>query len=426
MVMAALASACLMTPAAALAQDDDYLEHRLKPGESPYTLARDYLSSPQAYAQLVRVNRIANARRLPVGTIIRLPRNLLAYRAEDLRIEAFSGQVTINGQPAARGMAVPEGATIRTGGNGFVSLRGSAGSVLTMPTNTQAQLVRARVYRLDDLKDIEFKVLGGRGEAQVPGLRLRERFNLGTPKTVSAVRGTVFRVGFDDAGDRSVVEVVEGAVATAVGAQQALTSAGFGIAATPAGLSPQERLLPPPQITEPGAIQTQPTVSFAIALPDLAVGIRTQIARDAGFSDIIGEQISTGKQPATFADIEDGRYFVRARAISASGIEGNSEVYSFRRKRLGASASAQPSALDDGYRFVWLSDGVGETTFAFQLWNTARPADLIVDEIAMDRQGILVSDLAPGTYEWRVAAMQIDDEGLLQVWGPTQRLNVTE
>lgn len=420
----AVTMACLLLSAAALAQDQDYIEHRLESGESPFSLARDYMTSPDSYRALMQVNGIANARRIPSGTIIRLPRHLLAYRPAGLQVEAFSGEVTIDGRPATRGMAVPEGAKIRTGGMGFVSLRGSDGSVVTMPTNTQVQLVRARIYRLDDLKDIEFRVLEGRGEALVPGLRPRERYRIGTPNAVTAVRGTVFRVGYDDKGGRSVVEVVEGAVSTAAGAQEALTAAGFGIAATPTGLSAQERLLSPPEIVQPGAIQTQPILSFAIALPPSAVGIRTQIARDAGFTDIIGEQVSDGA--ATFSDVDDGRYFVRARAISASGIEGQSEVYSFRRKRLGASASAQPSPLEDGYRFVWLPDGEGDTTYGFQLWNTASPGVLIADEVALTQQEIVVTNLATGTYEWRVAAIQIDEEGLLQIWGPTQRLNVTE
>lgn len=423
---AAIAAACLFGSVPAGAQEPDYIEHRIKRGETLYSLARDFLASPRQIAAVMRYNRIGNARRIPVGTLIRLPRDLLAYRPADLRVEAFSGQVTINGQAAARGMAVPEGAAIRTGSNGFVSLRGNAGALLTMPTNTQAQLVRSRIYRLDDLKDIEFKVLTGRGEAQVPGLRPRERYRIGTPTTVSAVRGTIFRVGYAAKGETSVVEVVEGAVATAAGGQEALTGAGFGLAAGAAGIGPEERLQPPPPIDTPGAVQTQPAVAFAIALPKAAVGIRTQIARDAGFTDIIGELISSGGAPATFEGIEDGRYFVRARAISASGIEGNAEVYSFRRKRLGASASAQPSGLADGYRFVWLPEGQGATTYAFQLWDISRPGQLIVDETAMDRQGIVVTDLGPGIYEWRVAAMQIDEDGLLQVWGPVQRLTVTE
>ena len=427
-VRRAIAATGLLASAAALAQgaDQDHLEHRLVAGESPYTLARDYLTSPNDYRAILTVNRLPDARRIPVGTVIRLPRRLLAWRAADLRIEAFSGQVTINGQPAQRGMAVPEGARIVTGSNGFVSLRGNTGAVVTMPTNTQARLVRARIYRLDDLQDIELQVLGGRGEAQVPTLRPRERYRIGTPTTVSAVRGTVFRVGHDDSGERTVVEVVEGAVGTAASGAEAGTGAGFGIAASPAGLLPQERLQPAPAITAPGAVQTGPEVAFAIALPGEATGIRAQIARDAGFTDIIGETIATGGAPAGFGNLADGRYFVRARAISLSGIEGNSEIYSFRRKRLGASAGAQPSPLEDGYRFAWLPEGAGETTYAFQLWNTVRPAALIVDETAMAAEGIVIAGLEPGTYEWRVAAMQIDEDGLLQAWGPTQRLTVSE
>ncbi len=428
-LVAAMAAAMLLAPVAGRAQgaDPDVLEHRIAAGETAYSLARDYFIAPADYRAILTLNRIRDAHRIPVGTVIRLPRRLLAWRPAELRVEAFSGQVTINGQPAQRGMAVPEGARIATGRNGFVSLRGTTGAVVTMPTNTQAQVVSARIYRLDDLQDIELRVLGGRGEAQVPTLRPRERYRIGTPTTVSAVRGTVFRVGHDDSGGRTVVEVVEGAVGTAAGGQQeAVTGAGFGLAATSAGLLAQERLQPPPAITTPGAIQFGPEVAFAIPLPEGAVGIRSQIARDAGFTDIIGELITEGGAPAGFGNLADGRYFVRARAISASGIEGNSEIYAFRRKRLGATASVALSPQDDGYRFAWLPEGAGETTYGFQLWNTARPDVLIVDETGLAIQSMVIGGLAPGVYEWRVAAMQIDEDGLLQVWGPTQRLTVSE
>ncbi len=411
------------------AQPTAFIEHRLKPGESPHTLAREYMLSPRHRTAIIKLNRIADPRRIPANTIIRLPRDLMAYRPADLRIAAFSGEVTVNSAPAARGMAVPEGAVVRTGASGFASLRGSDGAAITLPTNTAAQLVRARIYRLDDLKDIEFRLIAGRGEAQVPTLRPREQYRIGTPRSVSAVRGTIFRVGYVEAGERAVVEVVEGAVATAAGGRETLTGAGFGLAAGVAGLGEAERLQAPPDITAPGAVQTQPSVTFALPVPTnrpATVGIRTQIARDAGFLDIIGETITAPGTVADFGNLADGRYFVRARAISASGIEGTSETFSFRRKRLGTSAAAQPAGVDDGYRFAWLPEGEGQTTYAFQLWNAARPGVLIIDEVAMARQGLIITDLAPGTYEWRVAAVQADDEGLLEVWGPIQRLNVTE
>lgn len=422
----ALGAAMVLLAAPVSAQESDLIEHRIRQGETPYSLAREYLASLDDHRAVIRINRIADAHQIPVGTVIRLPRNRLSYRPADLRIEAFSGQVTIAGEPAARGMAVPEGAVIRTGGNGFLSLRGSGGTVLTLPTNTHAQLVRARIYRLDDLKDIEFRILSGRGEAQVPGLRPRERYKISTPASVSAVRGTVFRVGYLEGEQRAVVEVVEGAVATAAGADEVVASTGFGIAASAAGLSPPEALQPPPAMIAPGAVQTQERVRFRFGDGETTGAIRTQIARDAGFVDVLAEQIAPREQGASFGDIADGRYFVRARAITPAGIEGTSEVYSFRRKRLGTSASAEPASLSNGFRFAWLPDGEGETTYAFQLWNAASPAQRIIDETAMRQQSIVVTDLAPGTYEWRVAAIQVDEEGLLQVWGPVQRLQVSE
>ena len=164
---AAMAAAVLLAPVAGRAQgadaEADVIEHRITAGETAYSLARDYLIAPADYRAILTLNRIRDAHRIPVGTVIRLPRRLLAWRPAELRVEAFSGQVTINGQSAQRGMAVPEGARIATGRNGFVALRGTTGAVVTMPTNTQAQIVSARIYRLDDLQDIDLRVLGGRG-----------------------------------------------------------------------------------------------------------------------------------------------------------------------------------------------------------------------------------------------------------------------
>lgn len=93
----AVTMACVPFTAPALAQDQDYIEHRLKAGESPFTLASDYLSSPNSYSAILQVNGVSNARKIPVGMIIRLPRHLLAYRSAGLRVEAFSGEVTIDG-----------------------------------------------------------------------------------------------------------------------------------------------------------------------------------------------------------------------------------------------------------------------------------------------------------------------------------------
>ena len=141
---------------------------------------------------------------------------------------------------------------------------------------------------------------------------------------------------------------------------------------------------------------------------------------------MIAEQIVT-EGPAVFENIDNGRYFVRARAIATSGLEGfASDAESFRRKRLDVAAAVEESPLADGFLFKWLPEGEGETVFAFQMWREGEAERLLVDEVGMREAGIILTDLENGSYVWRVAAMQALEEGMLKVWGPEQKLSVSE
>ena len=244
---------------------------------------------------------------------------------------------------------------------------------------------------------------------------------------MTAVRGTEYRVAYDEASELGLSEITEGTVSVEneTGAQTA--SEGFGVAVTTSGIGELEELLPAVEIDEPGAIQTGETVSFTLTPPDGATGTRTQIATDAGFLEMIAQDVSSDGV-ATFEGLEDGRYYVRSRPIAASGLEGlSAEVTpSFRRKRLGAEASVEASPIADGFRFAWLPQGEGITHFAFQLWAEGAGDTPLYDEIALPGSATVITGLEPGTYVWRVAAIQSDaEDGLLKVWGPEQRLLVS-
>ena len=73
-----------------------------------------------------------------------------------------------------------------------------------------------------------------------------------------------------------------------------------------------------------------------------------------------------------------------------------------------------------------LPEGEGSVLYAFQLWREGDQDRLLVDELAPAGGSLLLSGLEPGTYVWRVAAMQADEGDWLKVWGPEQRLNVSE
>ncbi|MGB3166577.1 MAG: FecR domain-containing protein [Alteraurantiacibacter sp.] len=418
-------SAVFANPHDAMAQADDaHLVYRMERGDTLTSVARRFLAAPNAIRAVARINRVRNDRRIPIGYALRLPRDLLAFRPADLRVRHFSGQVSVGGAAPQLGAIVTEGTEIRTGASGFLTLQDAGGATFALPSQSRARLEKARIYRLRDIRDVEFRILGGRGRVEVPPLREGERFRTSTPVAVTAVRGTIYRVAYDEPSGLGITEVVEGSVSVEQPNDTQLTEEGFGVVAAAQGVGEPEPMLPPVDIEDPGAIQTAETVAFFLNLPDSAVGARTQIATDAGFLEIVAEDIG-GDNLAEFTQMPDARYFVRARAISRTGIEGLSETFSFRRKRLGASASVEPSPLGDGYRFAWLPQGDGITHFAFQLWREGEVGQPLYDEIALPGTATVVSGLDVGTYVWRVAAIQADaEDGLLKVWGPEQTLTV--
>ncbi|BDI59889.1 peptidoglycan-binding protein LysM [Qipengyuania nanhaisediminis] len=407
-------------------------------GEVIYTVERDdtlygiadkYLVNDAAALELARHNRIRNPRRLPIARTLRIPNALLRFAEVELEVDSFSGPVTLDGAVPTVGTRLREGTLVRTGRNGFVTFgaRQRFGGRISLPSNTSARLLRARRYVLGNRLDVDFQVTRGRATATSPRLEGEDRLRMRTPLAVTAVRGTEFRIAYDpEAGDVSLTEVTEGNVAVAAGGEERAAPAGFGIASSAAGVSAPEALLPSPGFEDPGAIQTGEALEFTLEPVSGATGYRVQLARDASFLDVINEQL-TGDVTARFDGLDNGRYFVRARAISASGLEGLSDAYSFRRKRLGVAAEAGPAGDDDSYRFAWRGAGDGASSYAFQLWRDGEQAMMLVDEIGLSTTAIALSNLSAGRYKWRVAIAQGDEEeGLLKVWGPAQVLVVTE
>lgn len=424
---AGLVVSLALAPSQASASDDNPpLRYTVERGDTLHALARSYFRSPASIERVRRLNRIADPRRLPVGKSLEIPRDVLRYTKVDVSVVAFSGPVRIAGAPARIGQVLRERETIATGANGFVSFSSRFGGRVSIPSNSAARLVSARRYLLGETLDVDLAVEKGRSSISSPRLKGADRLRVRTPVAVTAVRGTEFRVAYDEGRGRNLTEVVEGSVAVATPAKEAMAQAGFGVASTGAEILAPERLLPPPRLSDAGRIQTAEILQFAIAPSDAEKGYRVQIARDAGFLDVVAEQV-TPQPLATFSELADGRYFVRARGISEGGLEGQSEAISFRRKRLGADASAVGADDTSGYLFQWLPEGEGKTFYAFQLWRADDPSILVVDETSLVTTGVELAGFEPGVYTWRVAALQTDAEvGLLKIWGPEQKLTISD
>ena len=211
--LALLAVAATSGPA--LAQPaDPAIAYVVKPGDNLFTLGQAYLLRPGDFRLVQKANHIADPHRLRVGSTVMFDASLLKSTPTDARISAVSGEVLINAggrtTRAVVGMAVSEGEVIVTGANAFVTFELADESRVTLPSVSTVRIVRLRAIALTDAVQRVFAIDDGRADitAAHDG-NTNARFEVRTPLSVSAVRGTEFRVSEDAAAHRAATEVVQ-------------------------------------------------------------------------------------------------------------------------------------------------------------------------------------------------------------------------
>lgn len=435
-----LAAAVLLSAAPAAAQSTatarptETLDYVVRPGDTLIDLATAYMNRPLDYRRVQRENRVVNPRRLSIGRTLALPVDLLRADPDEARIAGFRGAVTLHqgGVAAAptAGQIVRESAVLSTGANAFVRLALSDGSHVVVPSNSRVRVSRLRRYAINGAVNHALTVEAGRAESKVTPRTRPGGFAIRTPVSVSAVRGTDFRVSFDEASARSATEVLDGAVAVASGEDEALAAADQGVSAA-AGAVRLLPLLPAPALARPDAPQTQAQVVFEVQPLAGAERYRGRVAQDAGMIESFAETDSAPGGPLVFADMEEGAYFLRLTALSPEGLEGKATTYSFIRARNGVGGLA--SAMDQRdrrrfYRFRWEAEGVGEAAFRFQLWREAEDGGvdgpLLIDQPGLTDEAFTLSDLPPGVYSWRVQSARHRFGRLLEAWSEPQQLRI--
>ncbi len=406
-------------------------------GDTLIGLGRNYLRKPGDYRRVQTANQISRPTSMPVGKTLAIDPNLLKTTPIDARLSAFSGPVEIetNGRraPARAGMTIQEGQRIITGPGAFATFEMEDASRVTLPSNTAVRVERLRTVNLTNAPQRVFKLEEGRSTIQAtPNGNPNGRFEVRTPVSISAVRGTEFRVGASkgDGADKAQTEVIKGGVGVGLGEAPPAGEpipAGFGVTATPAGVSPPVALLPPPKLGDGGQNQGDKTVHFAIQPVTGAAAYRLQLSRDAGFVDLFAE----ATQPAPTVDfgaLDNGTYFIRLTALDAGGLEGLPADYSFDRDldvlEPGASPSPEQNGKHRNFLFRWSAAGDGVRTFRFQLFAGTEAANPVVDQPGLSEPQLTLTDLPPGAYGWRVIATRFKNGAVTEKIGPLQRLQI--
>jgi hypothetical protein len=414
-------------PSAAAGNDDAPVSYKVQRGDTLINLGDKYFANASAYRIVQRENGVRDPKILPVGKLLMIRRSLLKHAPANAKILSVRGNVTVTnaaetGQ-AKTGQIITEGSRIVTSASSFVTLVLSDGSRISLPSNSDVRIRLMRNYVLGGSLDYDFDVLKGGARSKVSPLKSTDdRYRVRTPKAVSAVRGTDFQSRYDADANRDFAEVVEGNLA--VGQGDALPSdlpAGQGLTVSSDGNVIRENLLPEPKLIEPGKIQANPELLFRVTPANGENGYRFLWAADAGFVDQIAD-VSVSGSEVKLPNVDNGNYFVRVRAISANGLQGNPATFAFKRRLNGVKASAGAGA--DGYSFKWLAEGEGKRSFHFQLF-LGQPTGLaMIDETALEKSEISISDLPPGEYFWRVGAVQYLDNEVTTNWTDFEKLSV--
>ena len=424
--MALLATSLQAKSVVKTAAETDTITYTMKRGDTLIGIADRHFTRPADYKQVQSLNAIRNPYAIATGKVIRIPRNLLKYRAIAITIASARGPVTMNTAPARSGLSVVEGATLRTGAQGFASLSFDNASRVSLPSNSTLIVRRARVYQIDNSRDVELELVSGGMRSKVsPFTAANDRDRVRTRHSVTAVRGTEFGTSLIDSkngSDAVISEVYEGSVALGPGDSVPLVTAGNGVKLAADGARIEAALLPAPDLANAGAVQSGEQLRFALSRDaDGATGYRFELASDATFIDQLSDDRSTQSSIALPA-LPDGRYYLRLSAIDTNGFVGKPVTYAFRRVRSGATASAAVDA--DGYLFKWQTIGARRPDVRFRLTREGDSVPLL-DEPDLKGSELRLSDLPPGRYVWQIGTLLVDEGDIIENWTAPETLIVS-
>ncbi|MBC9035193.1 FecR domain-containing protein [Sphingomonas sp. JC676] len=402
----------------------------IRRGDTLDRLSRSFLVPERRWRALLKLAATRDPRRLPIGRRILIPRSWLRFKVEPARLASYRGTISlsIGGRAISPspGASIGEGMELATAGNSFATLMLADRSQVVIPSQSRVRIRELHRILLTGAIDYRIDVEKGRLETKVTPLdQPSGRYRIHTPISMTAVRGTEFRVAFEETNRTAATEVLAGIVAFSAAELAASTELERGIGATldAAGEPRVEKLLGAPELDDPATLQTRDTVEFRARKLASAVRYRVVIASDAGFVDNIAEQFS---DDGAFAlnDIPNGNLFVRVSAIARSGLEGLAQSYSFTRRL--ASIHATVEAGEDGYRFRWSGAGSGVRRYRFQLMRKRPDGMPVVDEVALERDVLTLRQLPADVYYWRVGLVQVEDGEVTESWTDPEKLTITD
>ena len=431
-LLAAALTAALATSARA---DDPMVEFVVARADTLIGLSSSVLVSPTAWREVAKINKLRNPNRILPGQRLLIPTRLLRGDAVKATIVSATGDVRIGDAPVVPGATLGEGESVQTGPGSSAVIALADGSRVRMPPSSLAEVTASRSYggRLPTGQAVPsesgspsnapgqwfagtLRLLRGSVDVFATKVLRARPLEVVTPTAVVGVRGTQYRVGFDDAASALThAEVIEGQVRFGAekGSSGVNLPADFGAALVARATAPiVARLLAAPDLSAVPDRFERPVVRFSV--PGEATPLHVQIASDPAFDKVVGDRQFAAGAEVRIVGLDDAPWYLRARRIDPNGIEGLDAVHPFvlkarpeppayRTPRAGAKQAV------GGVDFAW-APNVDAPRVRLQV-----AEDLAFTRIVQERDNLASASLraalpTPGSYYWRLASVRPDGD----------------
>lgn len=415
--------ACLLG-ATATARAEDRWGYQVLPGDTLIGIARTLLKDPADWRALQRLNQVKRPRRMMPGTTLEIPLDWLRSQATVATVAAVVGPVNVEraAQPPA---TVEVGAVLRpldrlqTGPEATVTLELADGSKVRLAADSRLTLRELLILQGSGAAVSALDLHEGRAESQIRTLAPRPRFEIRTPVMNLGVRGTDFRGHADGARGQARAEVTAGHVVVAGGAGAAReVAAGFGVLGTAAGVQAPRPLPAAPDLARaPERVERLPLdLPWPGTAPAPAWRAQVLDAQGRVRLDRLVE-----RPRAQWADLPDGHYTLRVRALDGDGLEGLDSDKAFvlkaRPEPPFTLAPRTGERLHEPEVTLRWTASTAAAHYRLQVAATAGFEAVVIDREAIVEPTATVT-LAPGLWYWRLASVRADgDQG---PWGDAQ------
>ncbi|MBC8055632.1 MAG: FecR domain-containing protein [Rhizobiales bacterium] len=411
-------------------------------------LSNSVLVSPTAWREVARINKLANPNRILPGQRLRIPTRLLRGDAVGATLLSVSGDVRSGDSPLQAGATIGEGQSVQTGPSSSAVIALADGSRVRVPPSSLAEVAASRNYGGRQPAVVNatavkgagadapshwfagtLRVLRGSVEVFASKVLRAKPLEVVTPTAVVGVRGTQFRVGFDEAANgRTHAEVIEGAVRfdAAKAPAGAEVEAGFGAALDATSALPAvARLLGAPDLSAVPERFERPIVRFAVP-GEGARPVRVQVASDPDFDRIVSDQQVAPGAEVRIVGLDDAPWHLRARRIDVQGIEGLDAVRPFVLKARPEPPAYRAPRADakqavGTVEFAW-APNVNAPRARLQVAEDAAFTRIVRDDDNVESATMRAEIGQAGTYHWRIASIR--PEGDRGPYGDPQRFEL--